>query len=246
MKVMVPSSRAVCADIPVAILAGGLATRLLPITATIPKALVEVAGRPFIDHQLTLLRRQGIRRVVLCLGHLGEQVQEYVGAGSRWGINVHCVFDGERLLGTGGALRRALPSLGEVSWVMYGDSYLDVGFAEVQRAFIRSRKPALMTVYRNQNAFDRSNVVYQDGRLLVYDKRRPTSAMTHIDYGLALVRREIVERIPADAPCDLAELYTALVAEGLMAGHEVTRRFYEIGSPASLEETSAYLARQAG
>ena len=246
MKVMGSGAGVGCGDIPVAILAGGLATRLRPITTTIPKALVEVAGQPFIDHQLTLLHRQGIRRVVLCLGHLGEQVREHVGAGSRWGMDVHCVFDGERLLGTGGALRRALPALGEVNWVMYGDSYLDVDFDEIHHSFVRSGKPALMTVYRNQNAFDRSNVVFQEGRLLVYDKRRRTPAMTHIDYGLALVRREIVERIPPDAPCDLADMYTTLVADGMMAGHEVARRFYEIGSPAGLEETSAYLALRAG
>src|SRR3954466_3570200 len=123
------------ADVPVALLAGGLATRLRPITTRIPKALVEVAGRPFIDHQLALLRRNGIRRVVLCLGYLGEQVQAYLGDGRAIGMQLRYSFDGERLLGTGGALRRAVPLLGQVCWVMYGDSYLDIDYQAVLAFF---------------------------------------------------------------------------------------------------------------
>lgn len=234
-------------NVPVAILAGGLATRLRPITQTIPKSMVEVAGKPFIDHQLTLLARQGMRRVVLCLGHLGEQVEAYVGDGARWGMRIDCVFDGPRLLGTAGALRRALPWLDELNWVMYGDSYLDVDYPAIHDAILRSGKAALMTVYRNRGAFDRSNVVFRNGRLLMYDKRRPTPEMQHIDFGLALVRREVIERIPADAACDLADLYYQLVQEGRMIGYEVATRFYEIGSPAGLQESSDYLTRrQAG
>ncbi len=233
------------ADIPVAILAGGLATRLRPVTTKIPKALVEVAGRPFIDHQLALLHRQGVRRVVLCLGFLGEQVQAHVGDGTRWGLAVHYSYDGDKLLGTGGALRRALPYLSELSWVMYGDSYLEVDLSKIHRTLAQSGKPALMTVYRNHNAFDRSNVVFRDGQLITYDKRNTTPDMNYIDYGLALLRREVVERIPPETKCDLAELYGSLVAEGSMVGHEMAQRFYEIGSPAGLEETSTYLLRRA-
>jgi NDP-sugar pyrophosphorylase family protein len=230
------------ADVPVALLAGGVATRLRPLTTTIPKALVEVAGRPFIDHQLALLRRNGVRRVVLCLGHLGEQVQAHLEAYAGFGLEVYYSFDGERLLGTGGALRCAAPLLGEAFWIMYGDSYLDVDYAAVLADFERQGQPALMTVIQNNNRWDRSNVVFHDGRLLVYDKRRNTPEMTYIDYGLALLRREVLERVPASEPYDLADLYSALVNEGRMAGYEVTQRFYEIGSPAGLEETRAYLS----
>jgi NDP-sugar pyrophosphorylase family protein len=227
--------------IPVAILAGGLATRLHPITRTIPKALVEVAGRPFIDHQLALLRGQGIRRVVLCLGHLGEQVEHHLGDGAALGMELCYVHDGARLLGTGGALRRAAPLLGEVFWVLYGDSYLEMDYSDVLRHFQQRDALGLMTVLRNHNSWDRSNVVFQGGRLLRYDKRNPSPEMTHIDYGLTLLCREALERIEPDHFTDLADLYSALVSEGRMIGHEVTERFYEIGSPSGLQETRAYL-----
>jgi len=231
------------ADLPVALLAGGLATRLRPITSTIPKALVEVAGRPFIDHQLMLLRRNGIQRVVLCLGYLGEQVAAHVGDGSAIDMRVEYSYDGDRLLGTGGALRQAAPLLGPICWVMYGDSYLDIDYQAVLRHFASQHALGLMTVLENSNRWDRSNVVFRDGRLLRYDKRAQTSEMAYIDYGAALLRQAALERIPIDQPYDLADLYSELVAEQQMIGYEVTQRFYEIGSHAGLAETQAYLQR---
>lgn len=232
------------AAVPVALLAGGLATRLRPITETIPKALIEVAGRPFIDHQLALLRRNDITRVVLCLGYLGDQVQQHVGDGSAYGMQVQYTFDGDRLLGTGGALRRALPLLGERFWVLYGDSYLDIDYRAVLARFEQSNALGLMTVLHNGNQWDRSNVIFRNGQLLRYDKRAPTPQMDYIDYGAMLFRQEAIERIPPEVPYDLADLMSMLVTEGAMVGYEVTRRFYEIGSPAGLEETQAYLRRR--
>jgi NDP-sugar pyrophosphorylase family protein len=229
------------AAVPAAILAGGLATRLRPITTTIPKALVEVAGRPFIDHQLALLRSSGIRKAVLCLGHLGDQVERHLGSGATFGMELHYSHDGDRLLGTGGALRRAAPLLGEVFWVMYGDSYMDIDYRAVQGKFLSRGKLGLMTVLRNQNRWDRSNAVFREGRLVCYDKRVQTPDMTHIDYGIALLHRTALDRIPPGQTYDLANLYHALVAEGEMDGYEVSQRFYEIGSPAGLEDTRAYL-----
>jgi NDP-sugar pyrophosphorylase family protein len=227
-------------------LAGGLATRLRPITTTIPKSLVEVAGKPFIDHQLALLKRSGIHRVVLCLGYLGEQVEQYLGDGQGHGLKLEYCHDGEKLLGTGGALRRAAPLLGDVFWVMYGDSFMDIDYRAVLADFARSDALGLMTVIANFGRWDRSNVLLRDGRIVCYDKRRPTPQMNHIDYGVALLRRSALARISLDRPADLADLYHDLVAEGRMAAHEVTQRFYEIGSPAGLEETRAYLLARAG
>jgi NDP-sugar pyrophosphorylase family protein len=231
-------------DVPVALLAGGLATRLRPMTHKVPKCLVEVAGRPFLDHQLDLLRRNGIRRVVLCLGHLGEQVTAHVGDGSRVGLDIRCSFDGNQLLGTGGALRRALPLLGDLCWILYGDSYLDIDYRAVFASFVRHRALGLMTVLGNNNQWDKSNVVFRDGQLLRYDKRRQTPDMTHIDYGATLLRASALVRLPEDRPSDLADLFTSMVEEGAMVGHEVTQRFYEIGSPQGLAETAEYLARR--
>jgi N-acetyl-alpha-D-muramate 1-phosphate uridylyltransferase len=228
-------------DVPAAVLAGGLATRLRPITATIPKALVEVAGQPFVEHQLALFQLNGIRRVVLCLGYLGEQIQAHLGDGTTYGLELHYSFDGPQLLGTGGALRRAAPLLDQVFWVMYGDSYLDIDYRAVLDYFSRHNALGLMTVLQNGNRWDRSNVIFRNGQLLRYDKRAQDPEMTYIDYGAALLRREVLERIPPGQPYDLADLYNELVAEGQMIGYEVAQRFYEIGSHQGLAETQAYL-----
>lgn len=232
------------AEVPAALLAGGLATRLRPITETIPKAMVELAGKPFIDHQLALLKRNRIRRVVMCLGYLGHQVEEHLGDGSQLGMELRYSYDGEKLMGTGGALVRAAHLLGNVFWVMYGDSYMEIDYAAVLDDFSSRKVLGMMTVLWNNNRWDRSNVVFRNGQLLRYDKKVQTPDMQYIDYGVGLLRREALDRIPRDKPCDLASLYTELVAQGQMAGHEVTNRFYEIGTPAALEEARQYLERQ--
>ena len=226
-----------------AILAGGRATRLGPLTTTIPKALVEVGGKPFLDRQLTLLRSKGIRRVVLCLGHLGEQVERLVEDGARWDLSVAYSYDGTPLLGTAGALDKARRHLGESFWVFYGDSYLDFDHQAVVDYFIRkgAGKLGLMTVFANHNQWDTSNVIFRDGRLLRYDKRVQTPEMQHIDYGAALLRAGALDLI-AEYPYDLADLYRLLVEAGLMLGFEVSERFYEIGSPSGIEEASRYFA----
>jgi NDP-sugar pyrophosphorylase family protein len=233
-------------DIPVAILAGGLATRLRPLTERIPKVLLPVAGRPFLAHQLDLLRRQGIKRVVLCVGHLGERVQDEFGDGSALGFGVHIQysFDGPVLLGTGGALRQALPMLGETFFVLYGDSYLPVAFAPIADFFERSGKLGLMTVYRNEGRYDTSNVIFSEGRIVLYDKRQRRPEMLHIDYGLSLFRTAAFTHWPAGQPFDLADVMQRLVARGELAGYEVAERFYEIGSHTGLTELETRLAEE--
>jgi N-acetyl-alpha-D-muramate 1-phosphate uridylyltransferase len=233
-------------DVPAAILAGGLARRLGAVTETTPKALVEVAGRPFVDHQLLLLHRHGIRRIVFCVGHFGAQIERHVGHGPVEGLSIRYSFDGDRLLGTAGALRRALPFLGDVFFVMYGDSYMDVPYADILDNFARTGAMALMTVFRNDDRWDKSNAEFSDGRLVAYDKRQPSARMKHIDYGVAVLSRAALERVPPDQPFDLADLYRELVDQGSMVGYEVSQRFYEIGSHAGLEETRRYLAGVAG
>jgi NDP-sugar pyrophosphorylase family protein len=230
------------ASVPVAILAGGRATRLHPLTAAVPKALLDVAGRPFIDRQLALLRRRGLRRAVLCLGHLGEQFESHLGDGARVGMALSYSHDGPTPLGTGGALRRALPLLGELCFVTYGDAYLDIDYEAMLADFRGRSQPALMAVLENDGRWDASNVLLRDGRLVRHDKERPTPDMRHIDYGVALLRRSAIERIPPDRPSDLSALYADLVARGMMGAHEVDHRFYEIGTAAGLEEARAHFA----
>jgi NDP-sugar pyrophosphorylase family protein len=231
-------------SLPVAILAGGLATRLRPITETIPKILVNVAGRPFGAHQIELLRAHGITRVVLCVGYLGEIVRDALGDGSKWQIELLYSFDGDKLMGTGGALRRALPLLGEAFFVMYGDSYLECPYEAIEKAFFASGKPGLMTVFHNQNRWDRSNVIFREGTIVRYDKKQQTPQMQYIDYGLGVLRVEALMPYPDDQPFDLSQVYQDLIQQGQLAGFEVPERFYEIGSPEGLEETRQYLARK--
>jgi NDP-sugar pyrophosphorylase family protein len=225
----------------VAVLAGGLATRLRPITLTIPKSMVIVAGEPFIAHQLRLFRREGLSHVVLCIGHLGETIEKFVGDGSQFGLEVAYSRDGECLLGTGGALTRALPLLGPEFLVTYGDSYLDIAYAPVVAAFRESSFPVLMTVFRNADRWEKSNIDFSAGLVRAYSKTANVG-MSYIDYGLQMVDAEILRTRRTDEPFDLASVYAALVGEGRMAGFEVSRRFYEIGSQAGLAETEAYLA----
>lgn len=226
--------------LPVAILAGGLATRLHPVTQTIPKALVDVAGQPFILRQLDYLKRQGVARVVLCIGYLGEQIQAVVGDGSSRGISVSYSQDWPKLMGTGGALRRALPLLDSQFLVLYGDSYLPVDFARVEQAFLDSGKPALMTVQRNADQWDKSNVLFLNDVLVEYNKRAPKPEMRHIDYGLGAISSQILAKQNALEPFDLADIYHGLSLSGDLVGYEVHERFYEIGSHEGLAEAAEY------
>ena len=228
-------------DYPVAILAGGLATRLKPITEKVPKLLVEVAGEPFFTHQIRLLRKCGLTRIVLCVGYLGERIVEAYGDGSRWGVRIGYSFDGPRLLGTGGALIGALPLLGDAFYVMYGDSYLPIDYAAVGRAFAASGRLGLMTVFENDGKYDSSNVCFRQGAIAAYDKRARAPGMRHIDYGLGVFKAAAFDGFPRGEPVDLADVQRALLARGQLAGYEVSTRFYEIGSHEGLRELDRLL-----
>jgi N-acetyl-alpha-D-muramate 1-phosphate uridylyltransferase len=219
--------------------------RLRPVTANVPKALLPCAGRPFIHWQLELLARQGITYAVLCVGFLGERIRDAVGDGARFGLRLGYSFDGETQLGTGGALRRALPMLGEAFFVLYGDSYLDCSFAAVQAAHEASRSPGLMTVYRNEDRWERSNVLWRDGVIVEYNKRAPRADMAHVDYGLAVLSARSLAQKPDGAVFDLSDFYHDLSMRGDLAGLEVGERFYEIGSPRGIEATERYLGSRA-
>jgi NDP-sugar pyrophosphorylase family protein len=227
--------------LPIAILAGGLATRLRPVTETVPKALIEVAGEPFLAHQLRLLRHHGFERVVLCVGYLGEKIQEFAGDGQAFGLHAEYVFDGPQLLGTAGALRRALPRLGDAFAVIYGDSYLPCDYRAALTAFRDSGKLGLMSVYRNEGLWDASNVEFTGGRILAYDKANRTPAMRHIDYGLGAFQRAAFDDVPDGRPSDLAAVYQRLLRRGELAAWESPERFYEIGSVKGIDDLGEFL-----
>ena len=228
--------------LPVAILAGGKATRLGDLATSIPKSLVDVSGKPFAVHQLELLRRHGIDDVVFCVGHLGEQITAAIGDGSAYGVRVRYSCDGEQLLGTGGALRKAAALLGPAFFVMYGDSYLECDYQAIGAAFAGSGRSGLMTVFRNDGRWDASNVLYDGGRIVRYDKLTATPDMRHIDYGLGVLKADALNSYGAEDAFDLVALYQDLIARGELAAYEVSSRFYEIGTPEGLEDTRQHLA----
>ncbi len=224
----------------VVIIAGGVATRLRPITETIPKALLMVADKPFIAHQLLLLKKNGVKRVVICSGYLSHQIEEFVGDGSQFGLSVKFSVDGDKLLGTGGAVKKALPLLEDEFFVMYGDSYLTVDFKNVYDYFAQHQNMGLMTVFKNHNAWDNSNIVFEGGKIVIYDKKRKVQGMDYIDYGLGILRKPAFDAMSSRDVFDLAELYQDLIAKNQMLGYQVPERFYEIGSPKGLAETESY------
>lgn len=233
------------AGVQVVILAGGLGTRLRPLTNYLPKALVPVNGKPFVDYQLELLRKNGIEDVVLCTGHLGEMIAAHLGDGRRLGMRIQYSQEEEgQLLGTAGAIKKAEPLLADEFLLLYGDSYLMVDYPAVMAYFRGQDKLGLMVVYENHNRYDRSNIIVQDGLVTVYDKTGATPGMTYINYGLSALRREALRLVPAGVPYSQEELYQSLIQRGELLAYETSQRFYEVGSPAGLAEFRRCLAQR--
>jgi len=226
--------------LPVAILAGGLATRLGPLIENNPKSLIPIHGEPFVAHQLRLLQRSGVQHVILCVGHLGNMIEQAIGDGSVLGVKVEYSYDGATLLGTAGAVKGALPKLGERFFVMYGDSYLVCDYGAIEQEFLQRGGLGLMTVFRNDGQWDASNVEFKEGRIVAYSKKNLTARMRYIDYGLGMFHAEAFAQTRAT---DLADVYAELLLAGELAGVEVCERFYEIGSPAGLKEMTSFLSR---
>ncbi|MDP2960684.1 MAG: sugar phosphate nucleotidyltransferase [candidate division Zixibacteria bacterium] len=218
------------------ILAGGLATRLFPLTSKVPKSMLEINKRPFLEYQLELLKEYEIKDVLLCLGYKGELIKNYFGDGKKLGVNLSYSFDGEKLLGTAGALKKAYKLLNDNFLLMYGDSYLPYDYRKIEEAFKNSEKLSLMVVYKNQNRFDKSNILIADDLVKVYDKTLKGENLEYIDAGLSILKKEVLSLVPEDEPYDLQELYKILISEEEMLAYEVRQRFYQIGSLEGLEE----------
>jgi NDP-sugar pyrophosphorylase family protein len=229
--------------LPVAILAGGLATRLRPLTETIPKSMIEICGYPFAHWQTKLLAKAGVLEIVYCVAYKSEMIEEFLGDGSKYGVQIRYSHDGPKQLGTGGAIIKALPDLGNRFMVLYGDSYLPIDFSKVENRYEESHKPALMTVYANNGKFDSSNVDYTGGVIYRYQKGTESSEMTHIDYGLSCFDQEVFLNYNLDSPLDLAQVFTELASQKLLAGYEADERFYEIGSRQGILDFKAYVER---
>lgn len=228
------------------ILAGGLATRMRPLTLTVPKAMLEVGGRPFVDWQLERLAECGIRDVVMCVAHLAEQIEAHVQDGARFGVRVQWAHEGPKLLGTAGAIRAALPMLEPTFLVTYGDSYLPFDYAEPLRILdAHADCDAVMAVYRNQGAFDASNVVTDGTWVVRYEKGQKDPAFDHIDYGATALRRSIIAALPGGEPSGLDAIQRDLARQKRLRACVARERFFEIGSPEGLASLDLHLKQRA-
>ncbi|MBK8553762.1 MAG: NTP transferase domain-containing protein [Ignavibacteria bacterium] len=223
------------------LLAGGMATRLRPVTETIPKSMLEVAGKPFIEHQLRLIKKNRIAKVIICASFLGEYIQRFTGDGSDYGLDIQYSFDGDKLLGTGGAIKRAIDLPDDNFFVMYGDSYLTTDFQKTGEYFLSKNKQGLMTVFKNEGKWDKSNIEYSNGEIIDYDKSSGDEKMKYIDYGLGILNKNAFKDFENRDEFDLEEVYKNLLKKNELLGYEVKERFYEIGSFEGLEETSQLL-----
>jgi len=223
------------------ILAGGLGTRLRPITESIPKSMIRIGGKPFLEYQINLLKQNGILDVVLCVGHLHEQIENYFANGNKWGVSLTYSYEVSELLGTGGAIKNAEHYLKDEFFVMYGDSYLPINFKSVYRFFKEKGAIATMVVYKNECRYDRSNVILKGERIVVYDKKNPLPQMQYIDYGLSVISKRVLDIIPKGVFYDVADAFGVLAAKGDLLGYEVKERFYEIGSFKGLKEFNEYI-----
>lgn len=229
---------------PTIILAGGVATRLGAVAEQTPKAMMSIGGTPFIDFVLKLLAQQHVNEVVMSVAHLGKDIEAFVGDGSRYGISIKYAYDGPNRLGTGGAIKAALNTVPECFGILYGDTFLDIEYPPVYASFLQSGKKGLMTVLQNENSWDKSNVLFENGEIKIYDKHNPTAQMRHIDYGLSILSKSCFAEYQDNQAFDLSDVFERCIARGEMAGYEVHKRFYEIGTPSSLAETERYLTER--
>ncbi len=229
-------------NLQIVILAGGKGTRILPLTQTMPKNMIEIKGKPFLSYQLELLKKNKIFDIVICVGFFAEQIVNYFEDGKKFGVNIRYVFESpSNLLGTAGALKNAEQYLNDEFFVMYGDSYLPVDFQLIFKEFVRSEKLGLMTVYKNANRFDKSNTSIKDGLVTSYNKPMKKSDLEYIDYGLLVLKKKILENIPPKKFVDLDFIINQLIKEKELAANEVTQRFYEIGSFSGIKDFEKYL-----
>lgn len=222
-------------------LCGGLGTRISPLSDRIPKSLIEVAGKPFIYHQFNLLSSNGFKKIIICAGHYGDQIVEFVGSGSKWGLDVSYSFDGNDKIGTGGALLKASKLLENFFFVMYGDSYLPINYLSMLDAFYKSNTLGLMAVYKNYNKKDRSNVMfYKDSKCIYYSKKIPSPKMKFIDYGVSILDKKILKKYENENKFDLSIVLENASNSGQLMGYEVFNQFYEIGSFEGINDINKY------
>lgn len=226
------------------ILAGGLGTRLGQLTQIIPKPMVQVCGKPFLEHELVHLRQSGISDFVLCIGHFGEVIEDYFKDGKRLGIGIRYSHDGEKLLGPAGALKHAEPLLEETFFVTYGDAYLRADYTRLMRTLLDSRKLGVMAVYENHDLYGKSDIAVKDGYVVRYDKAGRSKDLSWVNYGVTALKKHALSFIPPAKQCGEEEFYREMILRKELLAFQVGERFYEIGSPPALKEFEQFISRE--
>jgi NDP-sugar pyrophosphorylase family protein len=224
----------------IVIIAGGLGSRLGKLTQKVPKALIKIDKKPFIYYQLNQLSKQGFKKVVICVGYLGDKIKKYVGSGKKFNLNIKYSHENKKLLGTAGCIRKAIPLLEDNFFVTYGDTYLPVNFKNIQKSFEKQNAKALITVYKNYNKLASSNVCFK-GKNIFYQKNSKSKKMNFIEYGVSIFSKEIFIESKFKNLSDLSDMLSFLSKIKKLKHHVVKKRFYEIGSNAGLKETKNYL-----
>jgi NDP-sugar pyrophosphorylase family protein len=225
----------------VVIIAGGLATRLGEVTRTVPKSMVQIAGRPFLAYQLEPLKRQGITEVILCVGHLGEQIESYFGDGRQYGLSISYSYEKGKLFGTGGALKNAESLLHDEFFTIYGDSYLTLDFSAIMSYFKKFDRLALMTIFKNYGRYDKSNIAIEGNLIRQYGSKSANEELIYIDYGASLFKKQALDIIPPGTVHAMGDMFQALIERKQLLAYEVDQRFYQIGSREGLKEFEEFI-----
>jgi len=212
------------------------------MTEKIPKCLLPVLGRPFVDLQLELLARRGIKDVVFCIGYLGDQVRQHLGDGKKWGVHVSYSDEGPNLLGTAGAIKKAESLLGDVFFLLYGDSYLLLDYQKIWEHFIRRQNLGMMVIYRNEDQLEKSNIREEKDYIVAYDKTGRTPGMNYINEGLSVLRKASLSNIPSGQSFSQEAFFDILIQRRELLAYPTDQRFYEMGSSSGLAELEKYLS----
>jgi len=228
----------------IVILCGGLATRLGNLAKNTPKSMMEINSKPFLEHQIEKLKKQGLKDIVLCVGHLSRQIEEYFGNGKKFGVKIKYSYDGEKQLGPIGAVKNAESLLDDDFFIMYGDSYLSVDFQKAYSDFKKTNKSALMVVYKNQDKYDKSNLIVDNNMVIGYGAEDKTKEMIFIDYGTSVLSKKTLESVPENTMYSTGEFFSELIKKNQLCAYEAKKRFYHIGNLEALEELEKYIKNQ--
>jgi N-acetyl-alpha-D-muramate 1-phosphate uridylyltransferase len=227
-----------------AILAGGLGTRLRPLTDKIPKAMVPVNGRPFLEYEIELLKANQVDDLIVCLGYLGKQIEVHFGDGKKFGVKLRYSYDGKELLGPIGGLKMAERFLGKEFFVTYGDAYLRMDYAGMMEGLRASKRLGAMAVYKNEGKFGKSDVIAKRGLVTAYDKKKTLPGMLWVNFGVTALKKSALDGVEAGSYCDEETYYGGLVKQKQLAAYETLDRFYEIGTPKGLDEFTRFILKK--